>query len=51
VENLLKEYSAEEIEAALDEYASTEDDAFLEYKFFVDGGAQAVIAARRNRGY
>jgi uncharacterized protein YdaU (DUF1376 family) len=49
VERLLATYSAKEIEDALREYAPQEDDGFLEYKFFVDGGAEAIIHARRKR--
>jgi uncharacterized protein YdaU (DUF1376 family) len=49
VKRLLAEYSVGELEDALRELADNEDSSFLEYKFFVDGGAEALITARRNR--
>jgi hypothetical protein len=54
VRRLLEQYSVFELEAALREYASlldTEDRSFsyAEFKFFVKGGAAAVITSRRER--
>lgn len=51
VTDLLTKYSAEEIVEALDEYAdslsSIGDENYLEYKFFREGGAHALISKMR----
>lgn len=47
VERLLAHFSADEIVDALEVMGDSEDDEFLEYKFFVGGGAEILIPARR----
>ena len=47
VERLLARYSVGALESALRELSGTEDEEFLEYRFFVDGGAEMILEGRR----